>query len=207
MTSLTATRGTLAVALWPLAGEGAENRRMLRSLVLAICGSLFVAAAAQVQVPLWPVPVTGQTFAVLIVGMAFGMRLGAATLMLYMAEGMAGLPVFAKLSAGPAVMAGPTGGYIVGFILAAGLVGYLAGRGWDRSIPRTALAMLLGNIAIYVPGLLWLGTVVGWDKPVLDWGLTPFLVGDLLKLALAAALLPAAWKLLGGRGGDLSKPD
>lgn len=196
MTSLTATQGTLAAALWPLAGEGAENLRFLRNLVLAICGSLFVAAAAQVQVPLWPVPITGQTFAVLIVGMAFGMRLGAATLMLYIAEGMVGLPVFAKLSAGPAVMAGPTGGYIVGFILAAGLVGYLAERGWDRSVLRTALAMLCGNIAIYVPGLLWLGTVVGWDKPVLEWGLTPFLVGDLLKLALAAALLPAAWKLL-----------
>ena len=209
MTSLTTTRGTLAAVLWPLAGEGAENRRLLRNIVLAICGSLFVAAAAQFQVPLWPVPITGQTFAVLIVGMAFGMRLGAATLMLYMAEGMVGLPVFAKLSAGPAVMAGPTGGYIVGFILAAGLVGYLSERGWDRSILRTALAMLLGNIAIYVPGLLWLGTVVGWDKPVLEWGLTPFLLGDLLKLALAAALLPAAWKLLGGRGGrgDLSKPD
>jgi biotin transport system substrate-specific component len=128
--------------------------------------------------------------------MVLGMRLGAATLMLYIAEGMVGLPVFAKLSAGPAVMAGPTGGYIVGFILAAGLVGYLAERGWDRSVLRTALAMLCGNIAIYVPGLLWLGTVVGWDKPVLEWGLTPFLVGDLLKLALAAALLPAAWKLL-----------
>ncbi len=196
MTSLTATRGTLAAALWPAAGDGAESRRVLRSFVLAICGSLFVAVAAQVQVPLKPVPVTGQTFAVLVVGMVFGMRLGAATLMLYLAEGAVGLPVFAGLSGGPAVLAGPTGGYIVGFVLAAGLVGYLAERGWDRNVWLTALAMLLGNIAIYLPGLLWLGTVVGWDKPVLEWGLTPFLIGDALKLALAAALLPAAWKLL-----------
>ncbi len=196
MTSLTATRGTLAAALWPAAGEGADSRRMLRSCVLAICGSLFVAVAAQIQVPLKPVPVTGQTFAVLVVGMVFGMRLGAATLMLYLAEGAVGLPVFAGLSGGPAVLAGPTGGYIVGFVLAAGLVGYLAERGWDRNVWLTALAMLLGNIAIYLPGLLWLGTVVGWDKPVLEWGLTPFLIGDALKLALAAALLPAAWKLL-----------
>ncbi len=196
MTSLTATRGTLAAALWPAAGDGAESRRVLRSFVLAICGSLFVALAAQVQVPLKPVPVTGQTFAVLVVGMVFGMRLGAATLMLYLAEGAVGLPVFAGLSGGPAVLAGPTGGYIVGFVLAAGLVGYLAERGWDRNVWLTALAMLLGNIAIYLPGLLWLGTVVGWDKPVLEWGLTPFLIGDALKLALAAALLPAAWKLL-----------
>ncbi len=196
MTSLTATRGTLAAALWPAAGDGAESRRVLRSFVLAICGSLFVAVAAQVQVPLKPVPVTGQTFAVLVVGMVFGMRLGAATLMLYLAEGAVGLPVFAGLSGGPAVLAGPTGGYIVGFVLAAGLVGYLAERGWDRNVWLTALAMLLGNIALYLPGLLWLGTVVGWDKPVLEWGLTPFLIGDALKLALAAALLPAAWKLL-----------
>lgn len=196
MTSLTATRGTLAAALWPAAGEGAEGRRALRSLLLAIGGSLFVAAVAQVQIPLKPVPVTGQTFGVLVVGMVFGMRLGAATLMLYIAEGIVGLPVFAGFSAGPAVMAGPTGGYIIGFVLAAGLVGYLAECGWDRNVWLTALAMLLGNIAIYLPGLLWLGTVVGWDKPILEWGATPFLIGDALKLALAAALLPAAWKLL-----------
>ena len=210
MTSLTATRGTLAAALWPAAGDGAESRRVLRSFVLAICGSLFVAVAAQVQVPLKPVPVTGQTFAVLVVGMVFGMRLGAATLMLYLAEGAVGLPVFAGLSGGYAVIAGPTGGYIIGFVMAAGVVGYLAERGWDRSVVWTALAMLIGNMLIYIPGVPWLAmfyagpgaayvAAAGAETAfgaAINAGVIPFMLGDALKLALAAALLPAAWKLL-----------
>jgi biotin transport system substrate-specific component len=200
MFSLSVTKGTLAAVIWPLAGDADFTRRALRNVLLAVLGTAFVAAAAQVQIPLWPVPVTGQTFAVLIVGMVFGMRLGAATLLLYMAEGTLGIPVFAKFAAGPAVIAGPTGGYIIGFVLAAGAIGYLAERGWDRNVVATALAMLAGNVLIYVPGLLWLGSVVGWDKPVLEWGLTPFLLGDALKLALAAALLPLAWKLIRKRG-------
>lgn len=200
MISHAATQRTLAESLWPTATGDPLARRMARNILLAVVGSVFVAAVAQAQVPWWPVPVTGQTFGVLVVGMAYGMRLGAMTLMLYIAEGVMGLPVFAGFSAGPAVMAGPTGGYIAGFVLAAGLAGYLAERGWDRSVLLTALAMLLGNIAIYLPGLLWLGTVVGWDKPVLEWGLTPFLLGDALKLALAAAVLPFAWKVIGKRG-------
>ncbi len=214
MTSLTATRGTLAAALWPVAGEGAQGRRALRYLVLALCGSLFVAVAAQIQVPLWPVPITGQTFAVLIVGMVFGARLGGATLLLYLAEGAAGIPVFAKLSGGPAVIAGPTGGYIIGFVLAAGLVGYLAERGWDRSVVWTALAMLIGNVLIYMPGVPWLAmfyagpgaayvAATGAETAfgaAINAGVVPFILGDALKLALAAALLPLAWKVL-GRGG------
>ena len=190
------TQPTMISILWP---SGAAQP-WLRNVVLAVLGSLFVAASAQVQVPMWPVPITGQTFAVLVVGMAYGSRLGAATLALYMVEGAVGLPVFAKFSAGYGVLIGPTGGYIVGFILAAGLVGYLAERGWDRSVWTTALAMVFGNLVIYALGLLWLGTVVGWDKPVLEWGLTPFLVGDALKIALAAISLPLAWRLLSRRG-------
>ncbi len=207
MPSLAATQPTLAGMLWPTA----KGFVSLRTVILALLGSAFVAVSAQVQVPLWPVPITGQTFAVLIVGMAFGWRLGAATLLLYMAEGAIGIPVFAKLSGGLGVIAGATGGYIVGFVVAAAAVGYLAQRGWDRNVGLAALAMLIGNIAIYLPGLPWLAVwyagpgaeyiaAAGAETPfgaALAAGLAPFLVGDALKLALAACLLPLAWKLVG----------
>jgi biotin transport system substrate-specific component len=143
---------------------------------------------------------TMQTFAVLVLGMAYGWRLGTATLGLYLLEGAFGLPVFAgtpEKGIGLAYIAGPTGGYLAGFLLAAAACGWLAERGWDRNVAKTVAAMLVGNVCIYGPGLLWLGTVVGWDKPVLEWGLTPFLLGELTKLALAATLLPAIWKLVG----------
>ena len=199
MSSLAATQATLIGTLWPTT----KGFISLRTVILALLGSAFVAASAQIYVPLEPVPITGQTFAVLIVGMAFGWRLGAATLLLYMAEGAVYIPVFAKLSAGPAVIVGPTGGYIVGFVAAAAVVGYLAQRGWDRNVGLTALAMLIGNIAIYLPGLPWLAVYlagIGTENPVgaaIAGGLTPFLVGDALKLALAACVLPLAWKLAG----------
>jgi biotin transport system substrate-specific component len=93
-------------------------------------------------------------------------------------------------------MVGPTGGYLLGYLPAAALCGFLASRGWDRRIVMTALSMLLGTVVIYAFGLSWLGTVVGWDKPILAWGLTPFVLGDLLKIGLAVALLPISWKLL-----------
>ena len=150
--------------------------------------------------PFYPVPMTLQTLAVLGLGMAYGWRLAFATLLLYLAQGAFGLPVFAgtpEKGIGLAYMMGPTGGYLLGFLLAATLCGWLAERGWDRNVATTALAMLLGNIVIYVPGLLWLGTLVGWDKPVLEWGLTPFLAGDATKLVLAALILPGLWTLLG----------
>ena len=193
---------TLASVLWP----SRDRQRILRGVVLAFVGSLLVAASAQVEVPLWPVPITGQTFAILVIGMAYGARLGAATLALYLAQGAIGLPVFAGFAAGPAVLMGPTGGYLVGFVFAAGLIGYLAERGWDRGPITTALAMLLGNIVIYLPGLAWLTVFLASAKSLaygaafkasLGAGLTPFLLGDGLKLALAAAALPLAWKLLG----------
>ena len=97
---------------------------------------------------------------------------------------------------GLAYMLGPTGGYLAGFVLAAATCGWLAERGWDRRPATTAVAMLAGNALIYLPGLLWLGTVVGWDKPVFQWGLTPFLLGDVAKLALAAGLVPLVWKAI-----------
>ncbi|MCH7931092.1 MAG: biotin transporter BioY [Proteobacteria bacterium] len=210
MSSLAATQTTLIGTLWPTT----KGFISLRTMILALLGSAFVAASAQVQVsllPFSPVPITGQTFAVLVVGMAFGWRLGAATLLLYMAEGAIGIPVFAKLSGGLGVIAGATGGYIVGFVVAAAAVGYLAQRGWDRNVGLTALAMLIGNIAIYLPGLPWLAVwyagpgaeyiaAAGTETAVgaaLAAGAAPFLVGDALKLALAACVLPLAWKLVG----------
>lgn len=199
MDALAVTRPTLASSIWPVTESDSTARRGLRLVGLALLGTAFVAACAQVQVPWWPVPFTGQTFAVLVLGMVYGARLGAGTLLLYLAVGGLGLPVYAELSSGWAVLTGTTGGYFIGFVLAAGLVGWLAERGWGRSAWLTGLAMLLGNALIYVPGLLWLGAVVGWDKPILAWGLTPFLLGDAVKLVLAAAVLPYAWKLVGRR--------
>ena len=190
---------TLAGAIWP---AGKANA-LLRSMVLAVAGTALLTLAAKIQVPFYPVPMTLQTFVVLALGMAYGWRLGAATLLLYLAEGALGLPVFAgtpEKGIGLAYMLGGTGGYLIGFVLAAAICGWLAERGWDRNVAWTALAMLIGNAIIYVPGLLWLGGLFGWDKPILEWGLTPFLLGDLTKLALAAAVLPLAWKWLGRPG-------
>ncbi len=187
---------TLASAVWP--PEKASG--MVRNVILAIGGTALLTIAAKIQVPFYPVPMTMQTFVVLAIGMAYGWRLGGATMLLYMAEGAAGLPVFAgtpEKGIGLAYMLGGTGGYLIGFVLAAALCGWLAERGWDRSVAKTALAMLAGNAIIYVPGLLWLGGLYGWDKPILEWGLTPFILGDLTKLALAAAVLPLAWRWLG----------
>jgi biotin transport system substrate-specific component len=185
MTILTQTHPTLIGALWP-----ARANAVLRWIVLTVAGVVFVAISARIVVPLYPVPITMQTFAVLVVGMAYGLRLGAATLALYLVSGLAGLPVFATAGA-----LGPTFGYIVGFILAAGVVGWLAERGWDRDVVTTAVAMLIGNALIYVPGLIVLAGFVGLEN-VLAYGLFPFLVGDALKLALAALVLPAAWRLV-----------
>lgn len=175
---------------------------LVRQALLAIGGSLALWASAKIQIPFYPVPLTMQTFMVLVIGMAFGLRLGTATIGLYLLQGALGLPVFAgtpEKGIGLAYMVGPTGGYLLGYLFAAAACGYLAERGWDRRAWTTALAMLAGNLLIYVPGLAWLGAVVGWDKPVLAWGLTPFLLGDLVKLALAAALLPLAWQGLRSR--------
>ena len=184
---------TLAKTLLPI------DNAVVRNLILAIVGSLALWVSAKLSIPFWPVPLTMQTLVVLVIGMAFGARLGAATVLLYLAEGAVGLPVFSgtpEKGIGLAYMMSTTGGYLVGFVLAAGAVGFLAERGWDRSPVKTALAMLLGNILIYMTGLLWLGTIVGWDKPVLAWGLTPFLAGDAVKIAAAAVLMPLVWRLV-----------
>lgn len=173
-----------------------------QNLLLVLGGSLALWVSAKIQIPFYPVPVTMQTFVLLTLAMALGARLAAAMVALYLLEGALGLPVFAgapERGIGLAYMLGPTGGYLLGFLLAAALCGWLAERGWDRRFASTAAAMLAGNALIYAPGLLWLGATLGWDKPILAWGLLPFLYGDALKLALAAVVLPMAWRMAGRR--------
>lgn len=166
------------------------------NLALILGGSILLALLAQVAIPLpfSPVPITGQTFGVLLIGATLGSKRGALCILTYLAEGMAGLPVFTGAGAGMAALAGPTGGYLVGFVLAAYLTGWLAERGWDRNFKTNLLAMLLGNLVIYVGGLSWLGLLVGFDN-VLTLGLFPFIPGDVVKILLAAGLLPLAWRL------------
>lgn len=169
----------------------------LADALLVVGGSLLVAALAQVSIPLpfTPVPVTGQTFAVLLVGAALGARRGAASLALYVAQGVLGLPVFAGGASGLARLAGPTGGYLVGFVAAAYVVGFLAERGLDRRLFTALAAFLAGEIVIYIVGVSWLAYFVGWGKALLA-GLWPFLPGDALKAVLAALALPSAWTLI-----------
>ncbi len=181
-------------------GPGEGTGRLIKQAALVVAGIAILAIFAKIKVPMWPVPITMGTFAVLTIGAAYGPRLGLATILGYMIVGALGFDVFASSSAesfGLTYMMGGTGGYLLGYVLATLALGWAARAGFDRSVPGMAGAMLLGNVLIYVPGLLWLGTLYGWDKPILEWGLTPFLVGDALKLALAALLVPAVWKLVG----------
>ncbi len=193
MTAQTLQYPSLVNVIW-------DKPSWTRNFILLASGVVLLTVSAKLKIPFYPVPMTMQTFMVLVIGMAFGWRLGAATVLAYLVAGAAGLPVFAgtpEKGLGLVYMTGPTGGYLLGFLLGAIATGFLAERGWDRRVSTTFLAMLVGNIIIYVPGLAWLGAVVGWDKPVLEWGLTPFLLGDLAKIALAMLVMPAAWKLLG----------
>ncbi len=184
---------TLVDTLWPVRHGAAL--RLSRAILLALAGSLFVAVCAHIKVPMVPVPMTMQTFGALLIGMAFGFRLGLATLVLYLVEGMAGLPVFTNPGASPAYFLGPTGGYLVGFAVAAALVGWLGDRGWDRSVWTATVAMTLGTACIFGLGVAWLSTLIGYDKAIV-FGLTPFLYGAAVKILLAALLLPVAWSLI-----------
>ncbi|NNU80623.1 biotin transporter BioY [Halovulum dunhuangense] len=174
----------------------------IKRVALVVLGVALLAATAKIKVmiPPSPVPITMTTFAVLTIGAAYGARLGFATVFGYLALGAMGYDVFASSSAtanGIAYMGGSTGGYLLGYLLATAAIGALARRGWDRSVGGMALAMLVGTALIYVPGVAWLGMLYGWDQPILAWGLTPFLIGDAMKLALAALILPLVWKLVG----------
>ncbi len=171
-------------------------QRALRYVLLALAGSVLITICTQISLPLFPVPMTLQTFAVFLIGLTYGWRLGGITVSLYLFEGAIGLPVFSGGKGGMIVFMGPTAGYLVGFLLAAIACGWFAERGFDRSYFRLFLSLLAGNILIYAPGLLWLGTLIGWDKPVLEYGLYPFIWGDILKISMVVLLLPTVWKIV-----------
>ena len=178
--------------------EGAALR--VKQVLMVALGIVALAIFAKIKVPMWPVPITMGTFAVLTIGAAYGPRLGLTTILGYMIVGALGFDVFASSSAeaaGLTYMMGGTGGYLVGYVLATLILGWAARAGWDRSVLMMGVAMLLGNVAIYVPGVAWLGVLYGFDQPIVQWGLTPFLIGDALKLGLAALLVPAVWKMVG----------
>lgn len=177
---------------------GSSFDRMAMKLLLVVAGSAALTLSAKTSVPLFPVPMTLQTLVVLLLGAAYGPQLAAATVLVYLAQGAAGLPVLAgtpERGIGLAYMAGPTGGFLAGFVIAAALTGALARLGWTASIGRAAVTMTAGTVALYVPGLLWLGSFTDWDN-VLELGLLPFVYGDMLKLAVAAIAAPAAWHIL-----------
>lgn len=170
--------------------------RLARQALIVAAAVVLITAAAHVRIPMWPVPVTMQTFAILTVGAVCGPALAAASLGMYLFLGALGVAVFTgngEAQAGLAYMVGPTGGYLVGFLLAAVAIGWLARRGFDRTMPRLALALLAGNAIIYLFGLSWMAYLfadtkgMGW---VMQWGLLNFIPGDLIKLALAAAVVP-----------------
>jgi biotin transport system substrate-specific component len=183
---------TLRATLLPRSG-------LLTDVLLVIGGAGLVAVCAQISIPLGftPVPLTGQTFAVLLVGAAYGPVLGAASLSAYLLLGLVGVPLYADHEHGWAVFSGATGGYIAGFVLAAALTGWLAERGWDKRFSSSVTLMLSGSIVIYVCGSVWLHHSIGgsWATALSD-GVYPFVPGDLVKLYLAALALPGAWALV-----------
>jgi biotin transport system substrate-specific component len=206
----TAPRHVLTEAIWP--ADGAQL--LVKRVILVAFGIVALVLAAKVSVPVWPspVPITLSTFAVLTIGAAYGPRLGFLTILGYLAIGALGFDVFAGTSAeknGLSYMLGSTGGYLAGYLVAVLALGYAARRGWDRSVPGMALAMFAGNALVYVLGLPWLAYVIAqggmfdpasfgsvWEQ-TLAWGLTPYLIGDALKLALAALVVPGLWRLVG----------
>jgi biotin transport system substrate-specific component len=190
----TARTLTLADAAFPRAGT-------LRDTLLVIGASVATALAAQVAIPVpgSPVPITGQTFAVLLTGMLLGPSRAFLAQALYLAEGALGLPVFAGAAAGAAKLFGPTGGYLFAFPFAAALTGALARRGWDRRFGTTVLAMLLGSAVVFALGLAWLSRYLAPEQ-LLAAGLWPYLPGDLAKATLAALAFPPVWRRLDDRG-------
>lgn len=199
---MTGTAATLRLAVFPKAG-------ILTDAVLSAAGAGLIAVSAQLSIPLpfTPVPLTGQTFAVLLVGASLGAVRGAVSSGLYVLLGIAGLGVFAGGAHGWAVIVGATGGYLVSFPIAAALVGYLAQRRWDSRFSSAIGAMLSGSVVIYLIGLVWLAVVLDTGlEQTLEYGLYPFVPGDILKLYLAAVLLPTAWRLARLKGNEQVEP-
>jgi biotin transport system substrate-specific component len=189
----------LAPALWP-----ASVNPWVRNALLVLFGVALLAASAKISVPFWPVPMTLQTFAIMFIAAAYGSRLGVATIGAYLAAGFAGIPVFAYAAAGPSYFLGTTGGFLIGFIAAAYIVGWAADRGWDRSTLKLGAAMIVGDAIVFLLGFIWLawfaelssgangiGAAAAWTN-----GVANYLIGDALKIAIAALAVPAGWVLL-----------
>ena len=190
---MTASPATLRLAAVPRVG-------FLVDSLLVVAGAGLIAASAQLSIPLpfTPVPITGQTFSVLLVGASLGLRRGGSSALLYVLIGVAGAPIYADGAHGWAVITGASGGYLISYPFASALTGFLAERRWDRHFSSAVGAMLTGNVVIYLFGLPWLAVVLGTGlEKTLELGLYPFVPGDTFKLYLAAALLPAAWRALG----------
>jgi biotin transport system substrate-specific component len=188
-----AAPSTLVSLLWPSRADALFTA--LRAVVLMAVGTALLTLSAKIQVPFYPVPMTMQTLVVLVIGAAYGWRLGGATVALYLAEGAMGLPVFANTPPavpGLAYIAGPTGGFLIGFVASAMLTGFMAERGWDRSLLRVLVMMTVGHLVIFAFGLGWLSSLMPFAKA---WavGAGPFVAATILKTALAAAVMQAAW--------------
>jgi biotin transport system substrate-specific component len=183
----------------PVLADRVIPRSISNDVALVAAGVALVTLFSYIQVPLWPVPITGQTLAVLLVGSTLGAVRGGVSMVVYAVLGTVGVPVFSpdsdgSLSSGWHVIAGPTGGYIVGFILSAALVGFLAERTWDRQVLKALATFAAGTLVVFAVGLPWLAVVLHLDlAQTLQFGLYPFLLGGAIKAAIAAGLLPFAW--------------
>jgi len=191
----------IATTMRPLVSLALPDKgaaRLATQIFLAVVGTLVLTVSAKTKVVLGPVDISLQTLAVLLIASAFGLRLGVATLLLYMAEGAMGLPVFQgtpEKGLGIAYMLGSTGGYLAGFVIMAAIVGWAADRGWDRNPIKLFGAMLTAEVVMMVMGFAWLALLIGPEKSW-QFGVAPFVIGDLIKVALAASLVPAVWSLL-----------
>lgn len=166
-------------------------------IMLVISGSLALWISAKISIPFFPIPMTMQTFVVLVIGMSFGWKLAGSTLLLYLSEGALGLPVFSSSPAtgiGLSYMFGPTGGYLLGFLVSSMFVGWLAEKGWSKNVFTSFIALLMGTGIIFVFGIVWLATLIGWDQPVFELGVLPFIGGEILKISLASVILPLLMK-------------
>ena len=175
---------------------------MFRRLTLVIVGIFILTLFSKIKIPIWPspVPINLATLSVLTIGLTYGPKLGLMTVFGYLILGTLGFDVFANSSAkvnGMEYMLGSTGGYLFGYLLATIALGFLARAGWDRNVFKIVLALIIGNALIYIPGIFWLAELYTWNKPILAWGLTPFLIGDALKILLAALVIPSMWKFIG----------
>ena len=175
---------------------------MFRRLTLVVVGIFILTLFSKIKIPIWPspVPINLATLSVLTIGLTYGPKLGLTTVFGYLIIGTLGFDIFANSSAkvnGMEYMLGSTGGYLFGYLLATIALGFLARAGWDRNVFKIVLALIIGSVLIYIPGIFWLAKLYTWNKPILAWGLTPFLIGDALKILLAALVIPSMWKFIG----------